>query len=161
MRHLITVSEEYEGLAPRGFTRLIRRAMRAALRSEKILPACSVSVLITDDEGIHRINREFRDVDRATDVLSFPMNNLKPTVFDIAACEINPEDGRVLLGDMAVSVEHIFAQSVEYGHSVQRELSYLTVHSCLHLLGYDHMDEGEDKKLMREHEDMAMKLMKL
>ena len=161
MRHLITVSEEREGLAPRGFTRLIRRAMRAALRSEKIVPACSISVLITDDEGIHKINREFRDVDRATDVLSFPMNNLTPMAFDKNACEINPEDGRIILGDMAVSVNHIYAQSEEYGHSVQRELSYLTVHSCLHLLGYDHMDEGEDKKLMREHEDMAMKLLKL
>lgn len=117
-------------------------------------------MLITDNEGIHRINREFRNVDRPTDVLSFPMQNLVAEHFEPDMTEADPETGRLMLGDMAVSVDKIYEQAKEYGNTVKRELSYLTVHSCLHLLGYDHMDEGVQKKQMRTREKEIMKLLK-
>lgn len=160
MRYLISVSEERENVAPRGFVRIIKRAMKAALKAEGVDVPCEVNVLITDNEGIHRINREFRNVDRPTDVLSFPMQNLVAEHFEPDMTEADPETGRLMLGDMAVSVDKIYEQAKEYGNTVKRELSYLTVHSCLHLLGYDHMDEGVQKKQMRTREKEIMKLLK-
>lgn len=160
MRYLISISEERDNVAPRGFVRTIKRAMKAALKAEGVKVPCEINVLITDNEGIHRINREFRNVDRPTDVLSFPMQNLIPEHFEPDMTEADPETGRLMLGDMAVSVDKIYEQAKEYGNTVKRELSYLTVHSCLHLLGYDHMDEGVQKKQMRTREKEIMKLLK-
>ena len=117
-----------------------------------------VNVLLTDNEGIHQINLDMRDVDRPTDVLSFPEFEFVPgeppteedeDCFDIAT-------GLLPLGDMVISVERVKEQAKEYGHSTKRELSYLVVHSVLHLLGYDHLDEGPQKAQMREREDAIM-----
>ena len=158
MRYAVSVSADDGVRAPRWFPRVIKRAMRFALHAEGVNISCEINVLITDDRGIHEINRKFRNVDRPTDVLSFPMQSLVPGAFDPDMSQANPETGRLMLGDMAVSAEKVKKQAEEYGNTYQRELSYLTVHSCLHLLGYDHMDEGEEKRRMRarEKEIMAM-----
>ena len=120
--------------------------------AEGVAVPCEVDVLLTDDEGIHQINLEQRGVDAPTDVLSFPMFDLKPGEKSEAGDE-DPESGLVPLGDMCISLERARAQAEEYGHSVERELSYLAVHSVLHLLGYDHMDEGPMKAQMRRREE--------
>ena len=114
---------------------------------------------LTDDAVIHTINCEQRGVDRATDVLSFPMNELTPGAFDPDACEWDYETDRAMLGDMVISMERCAEQAETYGHSFAHEVSYLTVHSVLHLLGYDHVDEGEDKRRMRAREKEIMRLL--
>ena len=134
----------------------IRKAIRKALKSEGIREACELSVLLTDDEQIREINRDFRNVDSATDVLSFPENELVPGAFSAEDCERNPDTGKILLGDIVLSVPHCEEQAADYGHGFDREIMYLTVHSVLHLLGYDHVDEGEMKRQMREREKTIM-----
>jgi len=125
----------------------IRRAALAVLKAEEVDEPCDLSVLLTDDEGIHVINREFRQVDKPTDVLSFPMG------------DVDPRNGRLLLGDMVLNVDRAKAQGEEFGHGPEHELSYLTVHSVLHLLGYDHVDEGEMKRAMRAREKVIMNML--
>ena len=152
----IMLSRSRPGLGHNEARRLIQRAISAALREEKVPDDCEVSVLLTDNEGIHELNRDYRGVDRPTDVLSFPANELSPGEFDADLCERDPETGRVFLGDMAISLEKCEAQAEKFGHSFERELMYLTVHSTLHLLGYDHVDEAEMKRQMRGREDAIM-----
>lgn len=122
----------------------IKTAALAVLRVEEVDGPCELSVLLTDDGGIHAINKQFRDVDRPTDVLSFPMG------------EQDPATGRYLLGDMVLNVEQAKKQGERFGHGADHEISYLTVHSVLHLLGYDHVDEGPMKKEMRAREKDIM-----
>ena len=135
-------------------TRNIRRCIEAVLDAEGVGTPCEINVLITDDSGIRAINAASRDIDRATDVLSFPMFELEPgnppkdwTPY------LDPGTGLCPLGDMAISLERARAQAKEFGHSVKREVGYLTIHSMLHLLGYDHLDEGPMKRQMREREE--------
>ena len=161
MRHKIYVTRAVRDLGFPDARRYVRAAVSAALRAEGVDAPCLVSVLLTDEEGIRALNMEFRGVDAPTDVLSFPLNELRPGEFDASACESVPETGLVLLGDMAVSLPRVASQAEEYGHSWERELSYLTVHSVLHLLGYDHTDEGECKRLMREREKTIMERMEI
>lgn len=156
MTHQIIVSREKRGLGHREAAAEIKKAVKMALAAEGITEPCLVSVCLTDDEGIRSVNREFREIDRATDVLSFPFNELTPGAFDAAGCERDMESGRILLGDMMISLERCAAQGEEFGHGFEREIQYLTVHSILHLLGYDHVDEGEKKRQMREREKMIM-----
>ena len=152
MKHKIIVSRDVKKLGHLKSTALIKKAVRMALDFERVDEPCLVSVMLTDDEGIREINREFRNVDSATDVLSFPMNELEPGHFDAELCERDMDTGRVLLGDMMISVPRCARQGEEFGHGYEREIMYLSVHSVLHLLGYDHMDEGPMKKQMRERE---------
>ena len=112
-------------------------------------------MLFTDDGGIHAINLEQRGVDAPTDVLSFPMFDLQPGEHP-GAEDADPGTGLVPLGDMVISLEHVAAQAKEYGHSNRRELAYLVVHSVLHLLGYDHLDEGPQKARMRAREEAIL-----
>ena len=156
MEHEIYVSRDKTGLGHREAAGLIKKAAAMALDAEGIGVPCIISVMLTDDEGIHAVNREFRNVDRATDVLSFPLNELVPGKFDPDACERDPETGAVLLGDMMISLERCAEQGEEFGHGFARELQYLTVHSVLHLLGYDHVDEGPMKRQMRAREKAIM-----
>lgn len=156
MKHQITVSREKRGLGHREAALLVKRAAAMALEAEGIREACLINVMLTDDEGIRRVNREFRNVDRATDVLSFPFNELIPGSFDASLCERDPESGAIVLGDMMISLERCAQQGEEFGHGFEREIMYLTVHSVLHLLGYDHMDEGKMKKQMRDREKTIM-----
>ena len=151
--HQIMLEAEVD--VPEGTEDLLRRVISAALAAEGVDLPCEINVLLTDDEGIHQVNREMRQVDRPTDVLSFPMFDLKPGEKPEAGDE-DPESGLVPLGDMCISLERAAAQAAEFGHSVERELSYLTVHSVLHLLGYDHMDEGPMKRQMRVHEEFIL-----
>ena len=156
MQHEIYVSREKTGLGYREAAGLIKKAAAMALDAEGISVPCVISVMLTDDEGIHAVNREFREVDRATDVLSFPLNELSPGKFDPEACERDFDTGAVMLGDMMISLERCESQGEEFGHGFGREIQYLTVHSVLHLLGYDHVDEGEMKKQMRAREKAIM-----
>ncbi len=156
MQHEIYISREVTGLGHNNSAALIKRAAAMALDAEGVDTPCIISVMLTDDEGIHRVNREFRGVDRPTDVLSFPMNELAPGEFDAALCERDMDSGAVMLGDMMISVPRCAAQGEEFGHGYERELMYLTVHSVLHLLGYDHVDEGEMKRQMRAREKAIM-----
>ena len=154
-RHYIPVTADVPGAASQGNCALIRKVIRTALAAEGVDFPCEVDVLLTGDDGIHAINREMRQVDRPTDVLSFPE-------FDLTPGELpGPEDadlgtGLVPLGDMVISMERVAAQAREYGHSNRRELSYLVVHSVLHLLGYDHLDEGPQKARMRAREEAIL-----
>ena len=156
MKHEIYVSREVTGLGHNNSAACIKKAVNRALDAEGVDVPCIVSVMLTDDEGIHSVNREFRNVDRPTDVLSFPMNELTPGAFDAAECERDMDTGAVLLGDMMISIPRCAAQGEEFGHGYNRELMYLTVHSVLHLLGYDHVDEGEMKRAMRAREKAIM-----
>ena len=127
----------------------------AALAAEGVDLPCEINVLLTDDEGIHQINLEQRQVDRPTDVLSFPMFDLQPGEHPTQE-DADPGDNLVPLGDMVISLERAKAQGEEYGHGTRREVAYLAVHSVLHLLGYDHMDEGPMKAQMRAREEAIL-----
>ena len=150
MKHTVILeSELQEDLSCR---ELILRTVNSALEVQGVGVACEVDVLLTDDAGIHEINLEQRGMDKPTDVLSFPMFELTPGT-PPGPEDADPETGLVPLGDIVISVERAAAQAEEYGHSLQRELAYLTVHSILHLLGHDHTDEGPQKALMRRTEE--------
>ena len=132
----------------------ISKCIAATLEAEKIGVPCEINVLITDDVGIHGVNLASRQIDRPTDVLSFPMFQLQPGNPPTDWEEYkDPETDLVPLGDMCISLERARQQAKEFGHSVKREVGYLTIHSMLHLLGYDHLDEGLMKKQMREREE--------
>ena len=156
MTHEIVCSRNVKNLGRSNAAALVKSAVKAALAAEGVEEKCTVSVMFTDDEGIRKINLEFRGIDRATDVLSFPMNELEPGAFDTGICERDPETGNILLGDMVVSIPRCAEQGEEFGHGFEREVKYLAVHSTLHLLGYDHMDEGAMKKQMRQREKEIM-----
>ena len=153
-RHYIPVTAGVPGVndSQKAF---IRKAIRTALAAEGVDFPCEVDVLVTSDEEIHQLNREARKVDRATDVLSFPAFDLRPGELP-GPGDADPGTGLVPLGDMMISLERVAAQAKEYGHSNRRELAYLTVHSVLHLLGYDHVDEGPMKARMREREEAIL-----
>lgn len=141
-------------------TSLMQTAADCALWAEGVTRACAVSVRLCDDDAIHEINREYRQVDRATDVLSFPMINYpKDTTAGSAEKllrrEYDAELGACMLGDLILSVPHIYAQAEEYGHSPQREAAYLLVHGICHLMGYDHIEE-DDKRKMRAMEEKIL-----
>ena len=152
MEHEVYVSREVKNLGHNNASALIKKAVRMALDAEGVNVPCLVSVMLTDEEGIRRVNAEFRGVDSATDVLSFPLNELKPGAFDPEECERDLDTGAVLLGDMMISLPRCEEQGQEFGHGFEREIQYLTVHSVLHLLGYDHVDEGPMKAQMRARE---------
>ena len=154
-RHYIPVTADVPGAASAGNCALIRKVIRTALAAEGVDVPCEVDVLLTDDAHIHEINRDMRQVDRATDVLSFPEFDLTPGELPTAQ-DADPGTGLVPLGDMVISMEHVAAQAKEYGHPKRRELSYLVVHSVLHLLGYDHLDEGPQKQQMRQREEAIL-----
>ena len=134
---------------------LLEKVIPAVLAAEGVELPCEVNVLLTGDEGIHAINLEQRGVDRPTDVLSFPMFELEPGEKP-GEEDADPATGLIPLGDMVISLERAREQAAEYGHSDEREVAYLAVHSVLHLLGYDHMDEGPMKAQMRAREEAIL-----
>ena len=132
----------------------IRTCVNETLKAEGITVPCEINVLVTDDAGIQTVNKASRSIDKPTDVLSFPMFNLKAGQPPQDWQEyIDPGTGLCPLGDMCISLERAIAQAKEFGHSTRREVGYLTIHSVLHLLGYDHLDEGEQKRQMRAREE--------
>ena len=126
--------------------KLIREAVVTTLDYEGFYNDCQVSVTFTDNEGIKALNKEYRGIDKETDVLSFPL-----TEFD-ASEEPPTDEPQLALGDIVISVEKAIAQAEEFGHSFEREAAFLCVHSMLHLLGYDHVDSEEDDKEMRQRQ---------
>ena len=154
--HSIEIYREKRGLGFPEAAKLIRRAAKTALRAQGVAEDCLISVMLTNDAGIRAINQAQRSIDSATDVLSFPLNELREGDFDPDACEADPETGMLLLGDMVLDLERCARQGEEYGHGFAHELQYLTVHSVLHLLGYDHLDEGARKRAMRAREKAVM-----
>jgi len=161
MRHKIIISRADGVNAAYELCGLVRRAIVTALDAEGVYVPCEISVLFTDNEGIREINNDMRGVDSATDVLSFPMYEFTPGEFEVDSMMLDEESCRLPLGDMALSIDRIKEQAVDFGHSLSREAAYLTVHSVLHLLGYDHLDEGEMKKQMREREEEIMTELRL
>ena len=132
---------------------LIRHCVQTALRLEGVDRRCEVSVYVTDDRDISEINRRFLGIYKPTDVLSFPMQEFsQPGWADPGTDAIDPETGLIPLGEIVLASQRVDKQAREYGHSREKETAYLTIHSVLHLLGYDHTDEAEGKKQMRERE---------
>lgn len=134
---------------------IIRKCIEATLAAEKITVPCEINVLVTHDSSIQAINMATRQIDQPTDVLSFPM-------FDLTAGDPpkdwtgyqDEETGLCPLGDMCLNLDRAAAQAKEFGHTLRREVGYLTIHSVLHLLGYDHLDEGPMKAQMRQREEV-------
>ena len=154
MRHKINIVFEQLSLQTLVIKSIIRKCIHATLDAERIAVPCEINVLVTDDAGIQIVNRESRELDKPTDVLSFPMFQLEPGNPPTDWTEYqDPATGLVPLGDMCISLERAVAQAQEFGHATRREVGYLTIHSMLHLLGYDHLDEAEMKKQMRGREE--------
>lgn len=141
-----------------GLEKLIDEIINYALKEEQVLIPYEVSVIYVDNESIREINEETRGIDKATDVLSFPMLDynenqvFKDCYVGYKFSQIDLNEGNLVLGDIVLSLERAKEQSEEFGHSFQREVCYLIIHSILHLLGYDHMEE-EEKKVMRDREE--------
>lgn len=134
---------------PTGLRMLVRRCCNAVLRLEKFDSPAEISVIFVDNDQIHELNKKYRDKDMPTDVLSFPMG--ENGVYDI-----NHDTGAKILGDVVLSMEKAMEQAERYDHSLEREVGYLTAHSVLHLLGYDHEKGGMDRVRMREKEEQVM-----
>ena len=134
---------------PTGVRMLVRRCCKAVLLNEGFTDLAEISVTFVDDETIHQLNKKHRNIDKSTDVLSFPLG--ENGVYDV-----NLDTGAKMLGDIIISIEHAYAQAEKYGHTLQREIGFLTVHSLLHLLGYDHEDGGLEMVKMREKEEAVL-----
>ncbi|MBP1759037.1 MAG: rRNA maturation RNase YbeY [Firmicutes bacterium] len=154
--HRITMETEVEVPGLKVKASLIRKVIREALKAEDVSVPCEVNILFTDDAGITEINLEQRGIDASTDVLSFPMLELRPGKPPQDDTWADPGTGLTPLGDMVLNLDRMTKQAKEYGHSDKRELCYLTVHSVLHLLGYDHLDEGPEKAKMRSREEAIL-----
>lgn len=146
---VVISNEQSEFKIPAGVRLLVRRCCTAVLAMEEFEGKAEVSVMFVDDDTIHQLNKQHRDIDRATDVLSFPLG--ENGVYDI-----NNDTGAKLLGDIVISIPHAIDQADRYGHSLQREIGFLTVHSMLHLLGYDHVNGGIESVRMREKEETVL-----
>jgi probable rRNA maturation factor len=149
------------GRFPRLDAAVIKRAVYTALSVESVSLPCEVSVFITNDRGVRGLNREYRNIDAATDVLSFPQHTLKAGQFEAPGQWFESAGGRLLLGDIVLSSESVERQAAALGRSVRRETAYLTVHSLLHLLGYDHADAGDGQRAMREREKAIMRSLQI
>ena len=154
MRNKINLVFQQGGVQRLVIAANIRTCINAVLKAEGVPVKCEINVLVTDDAGIREINKTSRHIDSATDVLSFPMFELAPGELPADWTDYeDPDTGMVPLGDMCISLERAMAQAKEFGHTTRREVGYLTIHSMLHLLGYDHMDEGPQKRQMRAREE--------
>ena len=146
---VIISDEQKEITVPRGIRMLIRRCCNAVLQAEKFGSDAEVSVSFVDNERIHELNAQYRNVDIETDVLSFPMG-------ENGEYDTNMDTGAKILGDIVISVPKAMEQAKAYNHSLQREIGFLTVHSMLHLLGYDHENGGIEQVHMREKEEEVL-----
>lgn len=146
---VIITNDQNTVKVPSGVRLLIRRCCNAVLLMEGFSESAEISVRFVDNEQIRELNGEYRDIDKATDVLSFPLG--ENGVYDH-----NPASGAALLGDIVISMQRAMEQAEEYGHSLDREVAFLTVHSMLHLLGYDHENGGLEALRMREKEETVL-----
>ena len=153
------LEEECEVLFDFDYKELAQTVIDFCLEHEKFEYAVEVNLTLTNNEGIHIINKEYRQIDRPTDVLSFPLLSYdKPGDFSFLEDEnednFNPDTGEVMLGDIIISVEKVFEQANEYGHSPRREFAFLITHSMLHLFGYDHMEPDEAAVMEAKQKDI-------
>ena len=152
----VIISNRQKAVAiPTGLRLLVRKVCTASLKEQGFERDAEVNVVFVDDEQIRVYNNEFRSIDKPTDVLSFPLGD--NGVYE----DVNPENGNVMLGDIVISLEHAVKQAEEYDHSFEREVGYLTVHSMMHLLGYDHVNGGLEADEMRYHEEVVMDMLQL
>ena len=150
MSNKVLITNEQNAVkVPSGLRILIRRSCNAVLDFEHFDGPAEISVTFVDNNRIHELNKEYRDKDSATDVLSFPLG-------ENGEYDTNPETGAKMLGDIVISVEHALSQANLYGHGIEREVAFLTVHSMLHLLGYDHEKGGLERTIMREKEEQVL-----
>ena len=133
---------------------LVKKACRAVLHEENFNDNAEIELTFVDDGQIKELNKEYRNIDKSTDVLSFPLG--ENGIYDK-----NPENRFYMLGDIVISVDHAEKQADLYGHGIEREIAFLTVHSMLHLLGYDHVDGGEQQRIMRQKEETVLEKMGL
>lgn len=150
---VIIVNRQKEVKIPTGIRMLVRRCCNAVLILEKFKGSAEVSITFVDNLYIQSLNKQYRNKDVPTDVLSFPMKNEDGTY------EVDPESGAQLLGDIVISMEKVIEQSERYGHSMRKEVAYLVAHGMLHLLGYDHEQGGMEKRHMREREERVLELL--
>jgi len=156
IRHKVYTTRKNVASPERVFRALIRQAVVMTLRSEDVDVPCVVDVLITNNKTIRQYNKQHRGIDKSTDVLSFPMQEFSGAGWEnITAFDVGDGSGVLPLGDIIMSIEQVRRQARVHGHTVERETTYMIIHSTLHLLGYDHMDE-HDKKLMRFKEERLM-----
>lgn len=157
------VENETNQELPFDMEEIVNKVIEKALEYEKCPYEVSVSVLLTDNEGIHAMNKEHRNIDRPTDVLSFPnVDYEEPAVFsgieDAIEDYFDPETGELCLGDIVISIDKVYEQAKEYGHAPLREFAFLVAHSILHLLGYDHMETEEAKIMEAKQEEILTNL---
>lgn len=133
------------------YTDLVKKVAKEALRYEGFSDNCEISFSLVDNEEIHEINKKYRGIDRPTDVLSFPL-------IDFENEEVPDDSNTIALGDIIISIDKLKEQSEAYNHSFERELGFLTAHSMLHLLGYDHMTEPEEKVMFKKQEEILNNL---
>lgn len=146
---VIITNDQNTVKVPSGVRLLIRRCCNAVLLMEEFGESAEISVRFVDNEQIRELNNEYRDIDKVTDVLSFPLG-------ENGEYDHNPSSGAALLGDIVISMQRAMEQAEEYGHSLDREVAFLTVHSMLHLLGYDHVNGGLEALRMREKEETVL-----
>ena len=135
------------------FEKLFNDVVKESLRYEEFDPDCEVSLSIVSNDEIQEINKQFREIDAPTDVLSFPLLTFE----DGEQADVN-ENNEIMLGDIIISIDKAKAQAEEYGHGLRRELAFLTAHSMLHLMGYDHMEEEEQKEMFKKQDDILNNL---
>lgn len=131
---------------------LLQKTAMQCLRDEKFSMGCEINILLTNDESIRQINKQHRDIDKSTDVLSFPMADIKNGRILSDQGDIDMDEGLLLLGDIIISMETALKQSEDYGHSMERELAFLTAHGIFHLLGYDHMEKDDETDMISRQE---------
>lgn len=161
----ITIEEEEKPLFDFDYHKLTEEVIKFSLEYEKFPYEAEVNVILTDAASIREINLEYRDMDKSTDVLSFPMLNLDAagdytSIKDYLEDNFNPDTGEVMLGDIVISVPKVMEQAELYGHTPKREYAFLIVHSVLHLLGYDHMTP-KDAAFMENKQEMILKEMEI
>jgi len=156
---LIIIENEQDKVEiPDSISKLIEKTIEMCMKAEELTMAYEVSVLIVDDEEIRAINREHRDIDKPTDVLSFPMAEFRNGELISDEGDYDLEFEELMLGDIIISAETAKRQAEEYGHSFEREIAFLTAHSCFHLLGYDHMEEEEEKIMIDKQENILQQM---
>ncbi|MDD6484168.1 MAG: rRNA maturation RNase YbeY [Clostridiales bacterium] len=160
MVELITQNEQTNESFTHEQEQMIKRVCEAVMAREECNFDAQISLTLTDNKGIREINSEYRGIDRATDVLSFPMLEFDETG-EIVESEFELDGDKVMLGDIVISLERAREQAQEFGHSYEREIAFLTAHSMLHLLGYDHVDDEEGERIMRKKQTEVLASLKI
>jgi probable rRNA maturation factor len=151
-------NEQSQSEFTQAYGELLKKTALCCLEEENIEAGCEINILITDDTAIRDMNRQFRDIDKPTDVLSFPMADIvKGRIIDEGG-DFDIDEGLLVIGDIVISIETAIKQSEQYGHSLERELAFLTAHGMFHLLGYDHMESRDEEAMMAKQEIVLDKL---